>query len=98
MEIRAAVQDHSRSRISIGWNKLYSRGMKSLGWLEVPKVPWSQLGGAVSLKGHEMTPWVKDQSYIMAVHTYSGGLGSFRPHKWLVATLAVQVHDSDAWF
>jgi hypothetical protein len=55
--------------------------MKSLGWLEVPQVPWSQLGGAGSLKGHEMTPWVKDQSYIIAVRSYSGDLGSFRPHK-----------------
>jgi hypothetical protein len=55
--------------------------MKSLEWLEVLQVPWSQLGGAGSLKGHETTPWVKDQSYIMAVRTYSGGLGSFKPHK-----------------
>jgi hypothetical protein len=47
-----------RARFLAG-GKNYSRGMKSLGWLEIPKVPWSQLGGAGSLKRHEMTPWVK---------------------------------------
>jgi hypothetical protein len=81
MEIRVAVQDHSKlleaGFLSGGTN--FSRGMKSLRWLEVPQVPWSQLGGAGSLKGHEMTPWVKNQSYIMAICT--GGLGSFRPQK-----------------
>jgi hypothetical protein len=66
--------------------------MKSLGWLEVPQVPWSQLGDAGSLKRHEMTPWENDISYIMAVRTYSGGLGSFRPHK--VTPLALALHDA----
>jgi hypothetical protein len=59
----------------------YSCGMKSLDWLEVLQVPWSHLDGAGSLKGHEMTPWVKLHSYIMAVSASPGGLGSFRPHK-----------------
>jgi hypothetical protein len=75
------AQDHSRGNISIRWNELLPWHMKSLGWFEVPQVPWSQLGGAGSIKGHEMTPWVKGHSYIMAVRAYSGGLGSFRPHK-----------------
>jgi hypothetical protein len=73
METRAA-------RFLSGGTNYYC-GMKSLEWLEVPLVPWSQLGGAGSLKGHEMTPWVKGHSYIMAVRAYSGSLGSFRPHK-----------------
>jgi hypothetical protein len=69
------VQDHSRGKISIRWNELlpWLEVTWVHPWLEVPQVPWSRLGGAGSLKGHEMTPWVKDQSYIMLVRAYSGG-------------------------
>jgi hypothetical protein len=52
-------------------------------------MPWSQLGGAGSLKRHEMTPWVKGHSYILAVRAYSGGLGSFRPHKVMPPVLVI---------
>jgi hypothetical protein len=81
METRAAAQDHSIEARFLSGGKNYSCGMKSLEWLKVPQVPWSQLGSAGSLKGHEMTPWVKGYSYIMAVRAYYGGLGSFKPHK-----------------
>jgi hypothetical protein len=68
IEIRAVVQDHSIGRFLSGGTN-YFRGMKSLGWLEVPQVPWSQLGGAGSLKGPEMSPWVMGERSII----YNGG-------------------------
>jgi hypothetical protein len=73
------LSDEELSDEKLTSEELSGNRMKPLEWLEVPQVPWSQLGGAGSLKGQEMTSWVKGHSYIMTVRAYSSGLGSFRP-------------------
>jgi hypothetical protein len=78
METRAATQDHTSGKISIRWHKLFPLH-------RVTMVLWSHLDDAGLLKQHEMTPWVKGHSNIMAVRAYSGGLKSFR-HKFTLVT------------